>query len=85
LPQDDLFSAGEFGTAGGSAANSIAKWNGSSWSALEAGMGRSSYIPFVLALTTSASSPSGLENDFSGSILLRALAAHTKSILFSSA
>ena len=34
----DLYAGGEFTTAGGSAANYIAKWNGSSWSALGSGM-----------------------------------------------
>ena len=34
----DLYAGGDFTTAGGSAANYIAKWNGSSWSALGSGM-----------------------------------------------
>jgi hypothetical protein len=34
----DLYAGGYFTTAGGSAANHIAKWNGSSWSALGSGM-----------------------------------------------
>ena len=34
----DLYAGGYFTTAGGSAANYIAKWNGSSWSALGSGM-----------------------------------------------
>jgi hypothetical protein len=34
-----LYAGGEFTTAGGSAANYIAQWNGSSWSALGSGMG----------------------------------------------
>ena len=34
----DLYAGGYFTTAGGSAANDIAKWNGSSWSALGSGM-----------------------------------------------
>jgi hypothetical protein len=33
-----LFAGGEFATAGGSAANSIAQWNGSSWSPLGSGI-----------------------------------------------
>jgi hypothetical protein len=33
-----LYAGGEFTTAGGSAANNIAQWNGSSWSALGSGM-----------------------------------------------
>ncbi len=33
-----LYAGGDFTTAGGSAANYIAKWNGSSWSALGSGM-----------------------------------------------
>ena len=34
----DLYAGGGFTTAGGIAANYIAKWNGSSWSALGSGM-----------------------------------------------
>ena len=34
-----LYAGGDFTTAGGSAANNIAQWNGSSWSALGSGMG----------------------------------------------
>jgi hypothetical protein len=33
-----LYAGGDFTTAGGTAANSIAQWNGSSWSALGSGM-----------------------------------------------
>ena len=35
----DLYAGGAFPTAGGGAANHVAKWNGSSWSALGSGMG----------------------------------------------
>jgi len=42
-----LYAGGEFTTAGGVAANFIAKWNGSSWSALGSGMN-----DWVLALAT---------------------------------
>jgi hypothetical protein len=35
----DLYVGGYFTTAGGSAANCVAKWNGSSWSALGSGLG----------------------------------------------
>jgi hypothetical protein len=35
---NDVYAAGRFTTAGGSAATNIAKWNGSSWSALGSGM-----------------------------------------------
>src|SRR5438046_1901031 len=34
----DIYAGGTFTTAGGSAANYIAKWDGSSWSALSSGM-----------------------------------------------
>src|SRR2546422_8285910 len=34
----DVYAGGRFTTAGGSAANSIAKWDGSSWTALGSGM-----------------------------------------------
>jgi hypothetical protein len=37
LPNGDLVAGGDFTTAGGVAANSIARWNGSSWSALGSG------------------------------------------------
>jgi hypothetical protein len=39
LSGSDLYAGGAFTTAGGSAANYIAKWNGSCWSALGLGMG----------------------------------------------
>ncbi len=35
----DLYAGGNFTTAGGNAANYIAKWNGSNWSSLGSGMG----------------------------------------------
>src|SRR5262245_64291828 len=35
----DLYAGGSFTTAGGNPANRIAKWKGSSWSALGSGMG----------------------------------------------
>ena len=34
-----LYAGGYFTTAGGTSANYIAQWNGSSWSALGSGMG----------------------------------------------
>ena len=40
----DLYAAGRFMTAGGSPATRIAKWNGSSWSALGSGMDLSVYV-----------------------------------------
>ena len=49
----DLYAGGEFTTAGGSAANRIAKWNGSAWSALGSGMGGD--YPYVYALAVSGS------------------------------
>ncbi|MFN9306725.1 MAG: hypothetical protein ACK6DT_11755 [Planctomycetota bacterium] len=45
LPNGDLVAGGSFTTAGGVAANRIARWNGSTWSALGSGMNSS-----VLAL-----------------------------------
>ncbi len=39
----DVYAGGYFTTAGGSAATNIAKWNGSTWSALGSGMGGASY------------------------------------------
>jgi hypothetical protein len=50
----DLYAGGSFTNAGGSAANYIAKWNGSSWSALGSGMGGDSF-PSVGALAVSGS------------------------------
>ncbi|MGH2575238.1 MAG: hypothetical protein ACRDFC_06005, partial [Ignavibacteria bacterium] len=38
-----LIAAGKFTTAGGIAANRIAKWNGSSWSALGSGLNNEVY------------------------------------------
>ena len=46
----DLYVGGSFPTAGGSAATNIAKWDGSSWSALGSGMNQS-----VSALAVSGS------------------------------
>src|SRR5205823_7370544 len=46
----DLYAGGQFTTAGGSAANNITKWNGSSWSALGSGLNN-----YVLALSVSGS------------------------------
>ncbi len=34
----NLYAGGNFTTAGGNAANRVAKWNGSAWSALGSGM-----------------------------------------------
>jgi hypothetical protein len=42
-----LYAGGYFTTAGGSAANYIAQWNGSSWSALGSGM---VWRPSILAM-----------------------------------
>ena len=44
-----LYAGGDFTTAGGSAANYIAQWNGSSWSALGSGMGAMTAILCVCA------------------------------------
>ncbi|MFO0826591.1 MAG: hypothetical protein U0572_00435 [Phycisphaerales bacterium] len=46
-----LYAGGAFTIAGGVAANSVAKWNGSSWSALGSGMS-GGLLPSVYALTT---------------------------------
>jgi hypothetical protein len=50
-----LYAGGYFTTAGGSAANYIAQWNGSSWSALGSGMSIGNDIPYVSALAVSGS------------------------------
>ena len=49
----DLYAGGRFTTAGGSPATNIAKWNGTSWSALGSGMGGD--YPYVNALAVSGS------------------------------
>jgi len=48
-----VYAGGFFTNAGGSAANGIAKWDGSSWSALGSGMGGG--YPYVKALAVSGS------------------------------
>ena len=45
----NLYAGGQFTTAGGVAANHIAKWDGSAWSALGSGMSETGY-PYVSAL-----------------------------------
>jgi hypothetical protein len=47
---DALYAGGYFTTAGGVAANCIAKWNGTSWSALEGGVSGGLSLPFISAL-----------------------------------
>jgi len=47
----NLYAGGEFTTAGGIVASNIAKWNGSSWSAL--GLGTGDFWPGVFALALS--------------------------------
>src|SRR6266704_258792 len=51
----DLYAGGVFTTAGGSAANRIAKWNGNSWSALGSGMNGGHPYSYVSALAVSGS------------------------------
>jgi hypothetical protein len=46
----DLYAGGYFTTAGGNAANYIAKWNGSSWTALGSGMSGGLFETYVSAL-----------------------------------
>jgi hypothetical protein len=50
-----LYAGGDFTTAGGSAANYIAQWNGSSWLALGSGMSNGDYGIDVSALAVSGS------------------------------
>jgi hypothetical protein len=50
----ELYAGGAFTTAGGNAANNIAKWDASSWTALGSGLGGGSY-PYVSALARSGS------------------------------
>jgi hypothetical protein len=51
----DLYAGGSFTRAGGSTANNIAKWNGSSWSALGSGMDGPRGTTYVSALAVSGS------------------------------
>src|SRR5207247_2034491 len=51
----DVYAGGAFTTAGGSAANHIAKWDGSSWSPLGSGIGGGSFPISVRALAVSGS------------------------------
>jgi len=58
----NLFAGGGFTTAGGVAANRIAKWNGSAWSPLGSGIGGSGTTVYALALEGSGTpSPSDSE------------------------
>ena len=50
LPNGDLVAGGEFNTAGGVAANRIARWNGSSWAPLSPASGLSSDVYDFAAL-----------------------------------
>jgi hypothetical protein len=49
----DMYAGGDFTHAGGVAANLIAKWNGTSWSALGSGMNATGFSPSVRALAVS--------------------------------
>ena len=49
LPSGDLIAIGQFSSAGGVSANGIARWNGSSWSALGTGLG--GFARFFFSLT----------------------------------
>jgi WD40 repeat protein len=49
-PDGSLYAGGVFTTAGGIAANYIARWDGAQWHPLGSGMGGSSYYPGVSAL-----------------------------------
>jgi hypothetical protein len=52
----DVYAGGYLTIVGGSGANSIAKWNGNSWTALGSGIGGpSDAYPFVSALAVSGS------------------------------
>jgi len=60
---DNLIAGGEFTTAGGCTDNCtyIAKWNGSTWSALGSGMGGSSYAVYALVIDSSDNITAGGE------------------------
>lgn len=48
MPNGDLIVAGDFATAGGVAAASIARWNGANWSALGGGIPSSALAPGIV-------------------------------------
>ena len=50
----DLYAGGQFDTAGGMPANNIAKWDGTSWSALGLGLPGYNYIVLTLAVYNGA-------------------------------
>ena len=49
MPNGDVIAGGRFSSAGGVPASGVARWDGSSWSALGAGLG-ASFSPVVLSL-----------------------------------
>ena len=62
----DVYAGGTFYNAGGVTANNIAKWNGTSWSALGSGIGTGNfYIPYGIAVASNndvyAGGPFGVE------------------------
>jgi hypothetical protein len=48
LPNGDLVAGGDFTTAGGVPANRVARWNGSSWSAMGSGLNNAVWTLAVL-------------------------------------
>ena len=50
LPNGDLLAAGDFTSISGTAANHIARWNGSSWSALGSGVAWTGFSASILSL-----------------------------------
>jgi hypothetical protein len=52
-----LYAAGSFEVVGGASANNIAKWNGTSWSALGAGLGDSASTVYALEVFDDGSGP----------------------------
>lgn len=52
LPNGDLVAGGRFATAGGTTANGIARWDGTTWSHLDSGFGGGLSGPTVYSLST---------------------------------
>jgi hypothetical protein len=79
-----LYVGGDFSNAGGIAANSIAKWNGSSWSAFGSGIYGQGYDgngPYVSALAVSGSTVyAGGDFSFQGGTAVDSIAKYNGSI-----
>jgi hypothetical protein len=68
LPNGDVIAGGRFTSAGGVPANNIARWNGSSWSPLGAGIGGFPSIVFALAAMPNGELAAGGFFDLAGDL-----------------